>query len=129
MLKCPDLGSSHLAEQVLVYVKVASLEKSSMHDFSSSLGITLFICTLNKLDKMTSKDPSSSKFCDYILNVRTTWCLLASPLMKLTIIYLVKKKAYTNSNRSAKPKMSVCGFLSHPRLSSDACDECECLLN
>lgn len=41
---------------------------------------------------MISKDASSSKFCDYILNVRTMWCLLASPLMQLTIIYLIKEK-------------------------------------
>lgn len=107
ILRSQDLGYSDpaltLTEQVLMDVEVASLKKSSINGFPSSLGITLFIYTHKRLDNMTSKGPSSSKFCDYILNVRTAWCLLASPLLELPVIYLTKKKAYTNSNRPAKP--------------------------
>lgn len=38
-----------------------SLKRSSINGFSSSLGITLFIHKHKRLDKMTSKDLSSSK--------------------------------------------------------------------
>lgn len=77
---------------------------------------------------MISKDLLSSKFCDYILNVRTSWHLLASPLMKLSIIYLIQRKHTPRVTDQPGLKMRVCGFLSCPQLSSDACDKCVCLL-
>ena len=76
---------------------------------------------------MISKEPSSSEFCDYSLHVRTMWYLLASPVMKLPILYLIKEKQKPIATDQPSLKRRVCGFLSHQQLSSDACDECECL--
>lgn len=70
-----------------------------------------FICKRKRLGKMTSKDPSGSKLCDYILNVRTTWCLLASPLVKLPIIYLINRKHTPIAIDQPSLKMRVSGFL------------------
>lgn len=131
MLRSQDLGSSDLALTLSGWESPrpwGSASSCSRNDFAPSLGITLFICKQKSLDKMISKDLSSSKFCDYILNVRTTWHLLASPLMKLPIIYLIQRKHTPRATDQPSLKMRVCGFLSCPQLSSDASDKCVCLL-